>query len=121
MKHHNLATWLLLCTLVVTYLFHTNPFDLWMPDMVGMVLTSIFCIALFVYTSLFWKEAPRDERELEHSRIADRYAYIAANIALITAIAVSMIHHQNDFWLVTIALGMNTVKILSQYLLSRHD
>ncbi len=121
MRHHNLATWFLLLTLIVTYLLHANPFDLWMPDMIAMGLTSLFCVALFAYTSLFWKEAPRDERELEHSRIADRYAYIAANVALIVAISVSMIRHADDFWLVTIALVMSTVKILSQYLLNRHD
>ena len=121
MKNHNLTTWLLLLTLVTTYVFHTNPFNLWMPDMVGMALTSVFCISLFVYTSLFWKEAPRDERELEYSRIADRYAYIAANITLIIAIVITMANHTDDHWLITIALVMNTVKILSQYLLNRHD
>jgi len=121
MRNHNFTTWFLMCTLIVTYILHINPFDFWMPDMMVMGLTSIFCVALFVYTSLFWKETPRDERELEHSRIADRYAYIAANVALIVAIGASIINHADDFWLVTIALVMNTVKILSQYLLNRHD
>jgi hypothetical protein len=42
MKSHNLTTWILLCTLVITYVFHTNPFNLWMPDMIGMALASVF-------------------------------------------------------------------------------
>jgi hypothetical protein len=91
-----------------------------MPDMAQMFIASAFCITVATYTALFWREQPEDERAGAHMHIADRHAFITANIVLITGMIAHMVMHTSDTWLFITVFVMNITKIISRHLLERY-
>ncbi len=91
-----------------------NPFGLWMPDSLSMMLL-IGVVAVFVlFASLVWRERPRDERESYHAALSGRLAFLAGSCMLLLAVVVQSYQHALDPWLIGALAGMILVKVGAQ-------
>ena len=91
--------------LVILLILMLNPFGLWMPNQVLMMLLAGLVVVFALFASLIWKERPRDERESLHSMMADRIAYLVGSAVLVIGILVESLMHKLNPWLV-VALGV---------------
>lgn len=101
--------------LIVAFLLLVNPFDFWMPDAVGMALVVAILILLFIFVGFVWKEKPNDEREEQHSFVADRFAYLSGLCVAVVAIVWQSVRHELDIWLVAVAGVMLIAKIIARW------
>lgn len=81
-----------------------NPFGWWMPDMLAKMIMVGLLIIFAVLVGFVWGEKARDEREMLHTMIAGRFAFLVGVAVLIAGIVVQNFNHAIDPWLVG-ALG----------------
>ena len=91
--------------LIVLLILFINPFELWMPPVLLMMMVLGLVVVFAIFASFIWRENPRDEREGLHKMIAGRIAFLAGMAVLVTAIIVQSFKHELDFWLV-LTLGI---------------
>ncbi len=96
---------------IIALIFLVNPFGLWMPTMMHMLVLGIFIASLLFFIALFWKERVVDEREAAHSLFAGRVAFISGILTAAVAIVVQSIRHEIDVWLAIVLCVM----VISKY------
>lgn len=98
-------------SLVALLLLFINPFEMFgMPTSSQMILLGIFNALFMVFIAFSWQENPQDEREMQHTFLAGRVAFLAGTIILVVGMVVQIFLHTLDIW-IPIALG---VMILSK-------
>ena len=100
MKELILEIGLIVVILVLAVLL-INPFAIWMPDMMVMILTAGLIVVFGFFASLLRGEQVRDEREAQHIAQADRLAFMLGSLVVLIGILVQAIAHKLDSWLVT--------------------
>lgn len=90
--------------LLILLILFLNPFDLWMPGKVLMLMVFILVVVFTVFAVFIWREHARDEREMLHSMFAGRIAFLAGSAILTGGIIYQGLKHEVDIWLV-IAVG----------------
>lgn len=100
--------------LIVLLILLVNPFEIFMPSRVTMMLLGGVAILAFLFIVFVWKETAQDERESVHRLLAGRSAFLAGASILLLGIAFQTIQHRLDPWLV-VALGtMVLTKLLTR-------
>jgi len=99
--------------LLILFAF-VRPSGLLMPQNFEMMLPIILIVAFFVFTSLFWKEKSRDEREDLHRLLASRISFLIGSTTLTVGIVIQSLSHQVDPWLVVTLSLMILAKATSR-------
>ena len=99
--------------LIVLLILFLNPFELWMPPVLLMMMVLGLVVVFAIFASFIWKENSRDEREGLHKMIAGRIAFLAGTAVLVAGIIVQSFKHELDFWLVLTLGTMILAKIIS--------
>ena len=86
--------------LIVLLLLFLNPFELWMPPVLLMMMVLGLVLVFALFASFIWRENSRDEREGLHKMMADRFAFLAGTASLVIGIVVQSLRHELDVWLV---------------------
>jgi len=98
LKHcHEIAVSLILALLLI---YVINPGMLWMPSMLEKHIGILVLVLFIGFSIFFWREKPRDEREILHAAHAGRYAYFAgASVLMIGILYEFYTHYEVDIWL----------------------
>lgn len=106
--------------LLVLLVLLANPFDIFMPSPITMMLLGGIAILALLLASFIWKETAQDERENLHRLSAGRTAFWAGAAVLLLGIAVQTFAHQLDPWLPA-ALGAMVAAKLAARMYSRRN
>ncbi|MFA6466990.1 MAG: hypothetical protein WCV71_03965 [Patescibacteria group bacterium] len=102
---------LVLVVLIISFL---DPFMLWMPSQILMMVLFGLVVVYIIYTVFLWREQAKDEREELHRLLASRYSWLAGSIVLIAAVIVQGLKHDIDPWILYSLLVMVLVKTISR-------
>ena len=112
MKNNFLQEIIVSVVLIVLLILFLNPFELWMPPILLMMMVLGLVVVFSIFASFIWRENSRDEREGLHKMMAGRIAFLAGTAVLVTAIIVQSFRHELDFWLVFTLGAMVLAKIV---------
>jgi len=105
MKNNFLQEIIVSSVLIVLLVLFLNPFELWMPPLLIMMLVLAFIVMFSLFASFIWRENNKDEREGLHKMMAGRIAFLAGTATLVIAIIIQSFRHELDAWLV-VTLGV---------------
>lgn len=91
--------------LIILLTLLVNPFEIWMPSALVMMLVAMAAILVVVFAGFVWREKSLDEREGLHKLLANRFAYLAGMVVLLLGLISQSLNHNIDPW-VAIALGV---------------
>lgn len=111
---NNLKESVIVFVLVILLLFLVNPFDLFMPTMMQMLMVAVAGVLFLFFAGFFWKEKAVDEREELHRFLAARFAYLVGAGILMTAILVQSFAHNLDVWVVGALIAMLLAKVFGR-------
>ena len=77
-----------------------NPMNIFMPDVLTMILIGIFFVLFGIFGIFLWRERSLDEREELHRMRAGHTAYLAVSTVLALGIGIQTFSHSVDPWLV---------------------
>jgi len=100
MKNNFLQEVLISGVLIVLLTLFLNPFELWMPPILLMMMILGLIVAFSLFASFIWRENNKDEREGLHKLLAGRAAFLSGTAMLVVAIIVQSLQHELDVWLV---------------------
>lgn len=89
-----------------------NPFGLWMPNTLFMMMLLGLIVVFALFASFIWREKARDEREAMHRMLAGRFAFLAGAATLLLGIIIGSFQHDVDFWIVLTLVVMVIAKVL---------
>ncbi len=95
--------------LVLAIIF-LNPFKLWMPDMLHMLILGLLVVVFGAIAALLVSEQSGDEREDRHQMLAGRIAFLAGAAILLSGIVWQAFTSAVDAWLVLALCGMVVAK-----------
>ena len=102
-------------TLIILLVAILNPFHLWMPDMLHMMMLAAALVVFGFFAAFVLRERATDERESTHRMLAGRAAFLAGTAALIAAIVYQSYLDQLDVWLVFVLVVMVISKIGARF------
>lgn len=97
--------------LIVLLVLSLNPYNIFMPNMMQMLIICIALVFFSIFTGLILKEKAEDEREEKHRGIAGRAGFLGGASVLIIAIVIETFQHTVDAWLVVALVFMILVKM----------
>ncbi|CAN5746151.1 hypothetical protein BH11PAT2_BH11PAT2_01120 [soil metagenome] len=95
---------------IVTAAIFLNPFKVWMPDMLHMLILGILVGAFGAVAALVASEQQGDEREERHQMLAGRAAFLTGAVILLSGIVWQAFTSTVDAWLVLALCGMVLAK-----------
>lgn len=104
--------------LIVLLILFLNPFELWMPPVLLMMMVLGLVVVFSIFASFIWRENSRDEREGLHKMMAGRFAFLAGTASLVIGIIIQSFKHELDFWLV-FTLGIMILAKIAGLIYSR--
>jgi len=105
-----------ICTgiaLIALVVFIVNPFQFYMSNSVFMMALFFAVIAFASFGGFILREQPRDERENEHRKFADRIAFLSGAAVLMTGIIVESFKHALNPWLAYALVAMVLGKLVA--------
>lgn len=105
MKNNFLQEIIVSGVLILLLILFLNPFELWMPPILLMMMVLGLVVVFSLFASFIWRENNKDEREGLHKMMAGRIAFLAGTATLVMAIIIQSFRHNLDFWLV-LTLGV---------------
>lgn len=115
-KFFPIATSVVLAALL---LLLTDPFMLWMPAKVQMLVLLSAAVLACVWAGFIMYERSADERDIVHKMHAGRVAYLSGVAVLTIALIVQGFDHAIDPW-ITLALGTMVLAKLGARLYSEY-
>ncbi len=100
--------------LVVLAVLLVNPFAIWMPTMMHMLVLGIAVVVFGIFCVFALAERTEDERGETHKARAGRAAFLAGGSVLIVGIILQTFAHALDPWLVGALVGMVVAKVFSR-------
>jgi hypothetical protein len=97
--------------LIVLLVVIVNPFHLWMPTMLQMLVLIGILAAFSLFAAFVLRERVTDEREGLHRMLAGRTAFLAGAAVLTIAIIAQELQGALDVWLVVALVVMVLAKI----------
>ncbi len=91
-----------------------NPFMLWMPSMMLMVMLTLITALIFAWAGFVLTERGGDEREEAHRTNSGRVAYLAAAAMLTVALVYQGVTHSIDLWIPATLVVMIVGKVLAR-------
>lgn len=107
-------------TVVALLVLLTDPFMLFMPPMVAMLVLLGATVLLLVWVGLVMNERASDEREAMHRMHAGRIAYLSGVGVLTLALLVQGLQHNIDPWIAGALTVMVLVKLATHFYTSRY-
>jgi O-antigen/teichoic acid export membrane protein len=86
--------------ILLTVIF--NPYDLYMTQMTTMLIALSFLILFGIFALFALREQPRDEREELLIIKTSRFAFLITGAVLALGIAIELIQHDIDPWLLIV-------------------
>lgn len=99
--------------LIILLLVLINPFGIWMPSNMEMLLIAGLVVLFGIFSGLVWRERGGDERDNWHRMRADRFGYLAGALVLVVGILIESLQHMLSPWLVLALGAMILVRIIS--------
>lgn len=100
--------------LVALLIILINPFDIFMPTMMQMLVVALAALLFALFAGFIWKEKAEDEREELHRFLAARFAYLGGAGILMLAVLVQSFAHDLDRWVIGALIGMLVAKVLGR-------
>jgi|SRR5580704_340329 hypothetical protein len=97
--------------LIVLLVAIANPFHVWMPTAVQMLIVVCLFAAFSAFAIFIVREHVRDEREGTHRMFAGRVAFLAGAAVLTVAIIVQELQNMLDVWLIAALVVMVLAKM----------
>ena len=113
MKNKFLSELIVSLIIIVLLILLINPFEIWMPTAMHMVIFGSLAVLFMLFAGIVWKEKAADEREMLHRAAAGRFAYLAGTLVLAVGVIYEGLQHQYDNWLIVTLGVMILVKIIS--------
>lgn len=107
--------------LILLLLIVLNPFHVWMPSMMHMIVISIIVIVFALFASFILKERVVDERDAVHRMLAGRAGFLTGSALLIIGIIVESIQGKIDSWMISALVGMIIAKIVTRIYSDSHN
>lgn len=98
--------------LIILLVLFINPFGLFMPTTLLMMLIVGFLIVFGIFASFIFRENAKDERESFHRMLAGRVAFLTGSGSLVLGIVIQSLNHNLDLWLVFALGAMILAKII---------
>lgn len=117
---NNTAEIIIPISLVAVALLLLNPLEFWMPSMMLIVILAIGLAVLALFASFILREKNLDERDVLHSSIAGRNAFLAGVSVLMLGIVIEGYMHHVDTWLVLALIVMVIAKIITRFWADRN-
>ena len=106
--------------LVVLFTALLNPFHLWMPSMLHMIMLGLSIVAFGAYALFVMREKTSDERDAVHRMYSGRVAFLTGAAALVAGIIYQSYVDNIDVWLVFILVVMVVAKIAAHFYSDRN-
>lgn len=100
--------------LIILLVIILNPFHMWMPDMMHIVVFAALLVAFGVFASFILREKVEDERDSVHRGLAGRSAFLFGSAMLLIGILQQGLHGSVDPWLIATLVSMVVVKIITR-------
>lgn len=94
-----------------------NPF---MVVTIPMEFTIFVCLIIsdvLLFTSMFWRQRPQDEREMTHQQKAGELSFLLGALSLSIGIIWQLLHHALDRYLIFALAVMVITKIITRIFL----
>lgn len=115
MKTFSKKELILSLALIVLVFILCNPFDIFMTDMMHMLVLGLLVAVVGLFAGLVVHEAIADEREREHRDRAGRVGYSSGLIVIVFGIVFQALSHKSiDGWLLAALVVMVLTKIISR-------
>jgi hypothetical protein len=98
--------------LVLLFLVFLNPFNLWMPEELVLIMLAAMVFLVILFGHLVWREHQGDERERFHKIHAGRFGYLVGLGVIGMAIIVEGVAGSVDPWLIVSIGAMIAAKIM---------
>ena len=108
-------------TVIVLLFVFLNPFNLFMPPAVVMMLLVMLIVLFGVFAALIWREKTHDEREVLLSQKAGRVAFLVGTTVLIIGIVYQELSHSLDPWLIYSLVFIILGKIIGYWYIKQHN
>lgn len=92
---------ILFVAVLVLLVLLVNPYMLWMPSGLEMMMVAGLIVVVVVLIGYVWREQARDERESLNRLIATRLGYTIGLLGLLVGVVVQIIQHDVDVWLIS--------------------
>ncbi len=112
MKNNFLQEIIVSLVLIMLLVLFLNPFELWMPPILLMMMVLGLVVVFSLFASFIWRENAKDEREGLHKMMAGRIAFLSGTALLVIGIIVQSFKHELDYWLVFTLGTMILAKII---------
>ena len=106
--------------LLVLLLLIINPYHLWMPTMIHMMVVTSLLLVFGFFASIILREQAHDEREGTHRMYAGRAAFLVGSLLLIAGIIYQSLTHDLDSWLPIVLVMMVIAKIGTRFYTDRY-
>lgn len=100
-------------SIIVLAVVLANPFNLWMPTTLHMMLIAVLLIFFTMTAFLVLQRTPLDEREQLLSLQAYKTAYVVSTTLVVMGIVLQSLNHVVDPWLVMIFIGLVATKVVT--------
>lgn len=90
-----------------------NPFHLWMPDMLHMMMLAGALVVFGLFAAFILREKITDERDGVHRMFAGRVAYLVGTASLLLGIVYQSYADNLDNWLVVTLVIMVLAKVMT--------
>jgi len=91
-----------------------NPFGIWMPNEVEMLVYFLVVIVFGIFAVFVWREKARDEREEQMRMKVGRLSWIFGTSIIIFGVLVQAFAHSVDPWLIYALIGLLSSKLVAQ-------
>ncbi len=100
--------------LIVLTILLLNPFHLWMPDMLHMMMLALTLVMFAFFAIFILREKVEDEREVVHRMLSGRVAFLTGSALLTIGIVAQSLQDSVDVWLVIVLVAMVLSKIVTR-------
>ncbi len=112
MKNNIVSEVVISLVLLVLVALLLNPFGLWMPSSLHMMVMAAMVVMFVIFAGFVWRERSADEREGLHKMMAGHIAFLVGTGTLVLGVVVQSLRHELDYWLVIALAVMLLAKII---------
>ena len=106
--------------LIALLLAILNPFHMWMPDMLHMMVLAGALVVFGLFAAFILREKIMDERDGAHRMLASRVAYLVGTTSLLLGIVYQSYLDTLDNWLVGTLVIMVLAKLFTHFYSDRN-
>ena len=101
--------------LIALLVLIANPYNLWMPNMVHLMVLGGAVGVFGLFAAFIFKEKVADERESSHRMLSGRVAFLSGSALLVVGIIYQSLNDKLDIWLPFILVVMIITKLGTRF------